>query len=52
MKQQIYITIKDADGELRPMRYIFKKEWHGQEKLPKLNEGEEFVEVTIHEVCQ
>jgi hypothetical protein len=44
-----YITIKDADGELRPMRYINKEEWHGKDKLPKLNEGECFALVEIVE---
>lgn len=45
-----YITIKDADGELRPMRYLTKEEWHGLEKTPKLNEGESFVTVEVKEL--
>jgi hypothetical protein len=45
-----YITIKDADGVLRPARYIIRKDWHGLEKTPKLSTGENFVEVEIVEI--
>lgn len=45
-----YITIKDADGILRPARYIIREDWHGKEKLPKLMEGEGFVIVEVIEV--
>lgn len=45
-----YITIKDADGELRPARYIIRKDWHGLEKTPKLAAGESFVEVELIEI--
>lgn len=47
-----YITIKDIEGELRPMRYLMREDWHGQDKLPKLNTGEMFVLVEISELSE
>lgn len=44
-----YVTIKDNEGELRPMRYLMREDWHGLEKLPKLNTGETFVIVNLKE---
>lgn len=45
----IYITIKDSNGILRPKAYLEKREMHPLQKHPKLENGEEFVEVIIHE---
>lgn len=45
-----YITLKDADGILRPKAYLETVDLHQYQKHPKLEEGESFVEVTITEV--
>ncbi len=46
---QRFITLKDADGVLRPLAYIEKLDRHPFAKY-KLDKGETFVEVEMREV--
>ena len=47
---QRYYVIKDEDGILRPSAYIEREETHAIQKHPKLEDGEQFVLVTLEEV--
>lgn len=43
----VWITIKDEDGILRPKAYLERIDIHEIQKKPRLESGDEFVEVVI-----
>lgn len=45
-----FVTIKDAEGILRPLAYLERIENHNINSSAKLQEGDHFVEIELVEV--